>query len=150
MPSDRLLLQEIHRNDPWKLLVSCVLLNITNRDQVDGVVNELFTLWSSPQEMAKARKEELAEAIRPCGLQNRRAEVLIELSRAYLSLIRDLRSSWPPSLEEVAQMPGVGPYALDSYSTFVLNKPRNRSGDKEIRAWMLREVSRASQEGGIY
>src|SRR6185436_11947570 len=101
------LLQERYASDPWKLLVSCILLNITNREQVDGVLNELFTLWNSPQQMANAKKSELSRVISPCGLQNRRAEILISMSRYYLSLMRDSRTEWPYSLEEIAQLPGV-------------------------------------------
>ena len=41
----RPLLQEIYQDDPWKMLVCCILLNLTKRQQVDGIRHELFTKY---------------------------------------------------------------------------------------------------------
>ena len=32
-----LMIQEIYQSDPWKMLIGCIFLNQTTRDQVDKV-----------------------------------------------------------------------------------------------------------------
>ena len=38
----RPILQEIYQDDGWKMLTCCMLLNLTNRKQVDTIRDELF------------------------------------------------------------------------------------------------------------
>ena len=38
----RPILQEVYQSDGWKMLVCCIMLNLTNRKQVDRVRHELF------------------------------------------------------------------------------------------------------------
>ena len=57
----RPLLQEIYQPDGWKMLTCCMLLNLTNRRQVDGIRDELFDRYPTPQDMMKADQSELAE-----------------------------------------------------------------------------------------
>ena len=64
----RPLLQEIYLTDPWKMLVCCMLLNLTNRKQVDTVREELFTKYRTPKDMMNADHRELADILKPLGL----------------------------------------------------------------------------------
>ena len=50
----RPLLQEIYQDDPWKMLVCCILLNLTKRQQVDGIRHELFSKYPTEYEMMEA------------------------------------------------------------------------------------------------
>ena len=45
----RPLLQEIYQPDGWKMLTCCMLLNLTNRKQVDGIRDELFKRYPTPK-----------------------------------------------------------------------------------------------------
>ena len=64
----RPLLQEIYQDDPWKMLVCCILLNLTKRQQVDEVRHELFTKYPTEYEMMEANEDELANILQPLGL----------------------------------------------------------------------------------
>ena len=77
---ERPLLQEIYQDDAWKMLVCCILLNLTQRKQVDGVRHELFTKYPTEYEMMEADEDELSEILRPLGLYRRRAKTLIKFS----------------------------------------------------------------------
>ena len=56
----RPLLQEIYQDDPWKMLVCCILLNLTKRQQVDEVRHALFTKYPTEYEMKEANEDQLA------------------------------------------------------------------------------------------
>ena len=76
----RPLLQEIYQKDPWKMLVCCILLNLTKRQQVDGIRDELFTKYPTEYEMMEADEKELSEILQPLGLHKKRAKTLIKFS----------------------------------------------------------------------
>ena len=102
----RPLLQEIYRDDGWKMLVCCMLVNVTNRKQVDTIRDELFSKYPTPKDMMKAEHSELVEIIKPLGLYNTRAERLIKMSGGYVNGL------------PADELYGIGEYALDSWEIF--------------------------------
>ena len=80
----RPLLQEIYQDDGWKMLTCCMLLNLTNRKQVDTIRDELFKKYPTPHDMMKAKHSDLANILKPLGLYNRRAKSLRKMSRVTL------------------------------------------------------------------
>jgi methyl-CpG-binding domain protein 4 len=117
-----MMLQEIYRNDPWKMLVGCILLNQTTRTQVDRVRDELFSLWSDPIQMGTADPCKLAEVIKPLGLYNRRAKTLIKFSQDWIN------RNW----KEPIELHGIGKYAQDSWEIFQKNNFEVSPTDKEL------------------
>ena len=81
----RPLLQEIHKDNPWQMLVCCILLNLTHRRQVDKVREELFDRWPTPEHMMEANETELAELLKPLGFYNKRAKTLIKMSKQWVT-----------------------------------------------------------------
>lgn len=106
------LLQEIYFDDPWKSQVCCILLNCTRRVQVDRVREELFTRYSTPEQMATADPQELANLLRPLGFYNRRARSLIRFSKEWLT------KAW----KHPRELYGIGQYAADSWDIFYNNR----------------------------
>ena len=80
----RPILQEVYQDDGWKMLTCCMLLNLTNRKQVDTIRDELFSRYPTPQVMMNANQSELADLLQPLGLYNRRAKSLIKMSKGYV------------------------------------------------------------------
>lgn len=131
-----MILQEKLKHDPWKLLVGCVLLNLTSRAQVDTVIDRLFERWPDPVSMSQASLPELIEVLMPLGLYNRRAATLKSLSAGFIERKRSTNRGTLLE-EDVEGLPGVGPYALDSYRIFVLgDRSRFDSGDKVLEAYL--------------
>ena len=131
-----MLLQEIYRDDPWKMLIGCILLNLTHRRQAQPVAERLFEKYSNPLSMAGADYDELGEIIRSLGLWRRRTKTLIEFSLDWY-----FRDSYKPSEVEVKKMHGIGKYAADSYRIFQLgDRTRCESGDS-VLLWYLKEVA---------
>ena len=136
---ERIMLQELYADDPWRLIVSCILLNQTTRRQVDRVRGILFAMWPTAEAMSKADPEQLRTVLHPLGFQNRRSDTIKRLSERWVELTTEMGPhDWHE--EVVRSLPGVGPYALDSYRIFHLNDfSRCDSSDKEIMAWLARE-----------
>lgn len=67
------LAEEVYTSTPWKLLVTCCLLNQTTAAQVTAVLPQLFDRWPSLQDLAAADTEELASILHPLGLHRTRA-----------------------------------------------------------------------------
>jgi methyl-CpG-binding domain protein 4 len=130
MTEEPQLLQLRFKDDPWKVLVCCVLLNRTSRKQVDPIIDVLFEAYPSPSAMARARVGELRELMRPLGFSFQRAQRLVDLSDEWEALGPD------PSYESIGTLSGVGPYARDAYRLFVLNDLTVEPEDKKLRQWV--------------
>ena len=121
----RPLLQEIYQPDGWKMLTCCMLLNLTNRKQVDTVRNELFKRYPTPKDMMNANQSELAELLKPLGLYNRRAKSLKKMSEGYVK-----------GFNSVDELYGIGQYAMDSWEIFQNNNRNVNPTDKVLLAYL--------------
>ena len=127
----RPLLQEIYSCDEWKMLVCCMLLNLTNRRQVDTIRNELFDRYKTPYQMRDAEHSELAEILRPLGLYNTRADRLIRMSEGYVN-----------GFKSVDELYGIGRYARDSWEIFQNNNFNIKPDDKVLQEYLRQERNR--------
>lgn len=121
-----MMLQEIYRANPWKMLIGCILLNQTTRTQVDKIRDELFKRWPDPLEMGEADSLELSSVIKPLGLYNRRAVSLIKFSREWTG------KDW----KEPIELHGIGKYAQDSWEIFQKNNFNIEPTDKELIGYL--------------
>lgn len=110
----------------------CVLLNRTDGRTVKKVLPSLFGRWPSAEEMSSACVLDVVECIRECGLQNRKAMSLIELSGIYL------KGDWVG----VEELLGIGEYAGDSWRIFVEGRTDLVPRDGVLRTYLdgLEEV----------
>lgn len=117
------LIQEDYVDDPWKLLVVCILLNRTQGVQVRRVLPLLFERYPSPRIMAKASASQLAMLISGLGLENVKALRLKAMSALW-------------GLRPIAQLPGIGRYALDSYAIFIEGRTDIRPLDRMLQKYL--------------
>ena len=121
----RPLLQEIYQSDGWMMLTCCMLLNLTNRRQVDVVRDELFNRYPTPKDMMNANESELAKLLKPLGLYNRRAKSLKKMSEGYVK-----------GFKSVDELYGIGQYAKDSWEIFQNNNKRVKPMDKVLQEYL--------------
>ena len=124
----RPLLQEIYQDDPWKMLVCCILLNLTKRQQVDGIRHELFSKYPTEYEMMEADEDELSEILKPLGLYRRRAKTLIKFSWM-----------WANGFNDVSELYGIGEYARDSWEIFQMDNFDTKPKDKVLLEYLHQE-----------
>ena len=121
----RPLLQEIYQDDAWKMLVCCILLNLTKRTQVDIIRDELFKLYPTPNKMKNANQSELSKLLQPLGLYNRRAKSLKRFSE-----------DWVKGFNSVDELYGIGQYAKDSWEIFQNNNRNVNPTDKVLMEYL--------------
>ena len=122
---ERPLLQEIYQDDPWKMLVCCILLNLTKRQQVDGIRHKLFDKYPTEYKMIEANEDELSEILKPLGLYKKRAKTLIKFSWM-----------WVNGFSDVMELYGIGQYARDSWEIFQMNNMDVKPTDKVLLAYL--------------
>jgi len=102
------LIQEDLFPDEWAILVACVMLNCTQRRQVERVLPTFLSLWPTARALSDADVADVSALVTPLGFGNRRAVTLIGLSRDYL------RPGWVDSRDLL----GVGQYAGRAHDIF--------------------------------
>tara|TARA_R100001198_G_C5086619_1_gene125505 strand:+ start:164 stop:490 length:327 start_codon:yes stop_codon:yes gene_type:complete len=105
-----------------------MLLNLTNRKQVDTIREELFTKYPTPKDMMMAEHSDLVNIIKPLGLYNTRAQRLIKMSEGYVS-----------GFKSVDELYGVGQYAKDSWEIFQNNNLNVKPNDKVLQEYLRQE-----------
>lgn len=105
------LIEECLYQDPWKLLVACMLLNVTSGLQVRKVIWRLFDIWPTAEAAAGATDDTLViveKLIQPLGLFRKRTIAIKRFSQEYLE------AEWLDPIE----LHGIGQYASDAYFMF--------------------------------
>lgn len=93
-----------HR-DPFTLLVAVLLSAQCTDARVNTVTPALFTLASTPEDMAEVPVEAIRAIIRPCGLSPRKSQAIRDLSR----ILVDLHGGRVPAdFAALEALPGVG------------------------------------------
>lgn len=104
------LIQETLWPDEWRILVACIMLNLTTRRAVEKILPKLFDRYPDALAMSSASFDDLSQDIAPLGFRNRRAKNLINMSRQYV------KGEWT----HASELPGIGEYAASAWSIFVL------------------------------
>jgi hypothetical protein len=139
------LLEELFLDNPWKLLVSTICLNVTTRAQVDVVIHRFFNKW--PDAASTAREvnwEEISRVVTPLGLGTKRARGLIRFSREYLHLTNEFD---PFSLTEsqVRGLYNVGQYGWTAYEVFILNQLPEKVCDHALQLYVEYQLGRRTR-----
>lgn len=106
------LIQEDLWPDRWLILVSCMMLNCTQRKQVERVLPEFIRRWPTPQAFLAASPQDVVDLCKLLGFATRRTVNLIMMTEHYLN------EPW----SDVRELPGVGEYAARAYEIFCLSK----------------------------
>ena len=101
------LIQEKYFPDRWKMLICCLMLNLTSHRQVAPIIDGFFERWPDAQTASQADESEMREYIKSLGMYNKRAKTIIKMSSGYIAGFKNVR-----------QLYGVGKYAADSDAIF--------------------------------
>ena len=116
------LLQECLYEDPWRVLVACVLLNKTSAAAVRRVVFQLFALCPTAEVCIATPEVDIARLTNPLGLHKRAGHIKC-MSEQYVG------GGW----RDVGELCGCGKYAADAFHLFVTGRCRDvQPKDKEL------------------
>lgn len=136
------LMQEKLAHDPFRLIIATIFLNRTRGEQAMPVYYQLMERYPTVEMLSIAEQADVVSMIHKLGFQNQRARKCIALAKAWLErpptknkryrkidypkkgdgrdvgpnesvTDEDTRVGW-----EIAGLPGVGAYALDSWRIF--------------------------------
>ena len=107
-----------HTRDPYRILVSEVMLHQTQVDRVIPKYNEWLTVYPTFEALAAARLEEVRKLWRPLGY-NFRPERLHQIARY---VVNQLEGRLPNTLEELMALPGIGRYTAGAILSFAFHK----------------------------
>lgn len=102
--------------DPYRNLVTEVLLKQTRADGVQRVRFELLTRFPSAASLGEAPRREIESLIASLGFGHQRAAQLQALGRA----LRE--APIPHAAAKLARLPGIGPYAAAATSCFAFGR----------------------------
>jgi A/G-specific adenine glycosylase len=103
--------------DPYRVLVAEVLAQQTQAERAAAAWPRFLERFPDAAALAAAAPAEVLRAWQGLGY-NRRALALHRTARAVLE-----RGGWPDTVEELATLPGVGPYTARAVACFALERP---------------------------
>jgi endonuclease III len=125
MVEREILIQEDYLDNPWKMMVCCILLNQTNNKQVRPILSSVFELIPNPLSAIGCDPERLAAVIKTTGFQNVKASRIIKLSQ-----------KWVGGFNDAIDLPGIGRYGRDSWEIFVNGNANIDVTDKKLDAYL--------------
>lgn len=91
-------------NNPFEMIIATILSARATDTGVNKVTPELFARYPNPKNLAKAKTEDVARIIRPCGAYNKKASYIKETARM---ISEEYSGEVPKKMEELVRFPGV-------------------------------------------
>ena len=107
-------------NDPYLVLISCILSLRTNDKTTYPATLRMLELGRTPEEFAKCDVKKLEKAIYPVGFYANKAKQIVELSQR---LVTEYNSQVPDSIEEMIKFNGVGRKTANLVMSRGFNRP---------------------------
>jgi methyl-CpG-binding domain protein 4 len=123
------IIQEKYIDDPWKILICCILLNQTTNNQVRSIVESFFEKWPNYKSVTQVEFELIRDHIRTTGFQNLKAKRIISLS-----------SKWDPDIKDPSKLPGVGKYAMEAWRIFIDKDFNFIPTDKKLKRYLSENI----------
>jgi len=105
--------------DPYKIMVSEVMLQQTQVSRVVEKYKEFLKLFPKVEQLAKASLRDVLKVWSGLGY-NRRAKFLHEAAKA---VMKEYKGKMPKTAEELERLPGIGPYTARAIAAFAYNTP---------------------------
>ena len=106
------------QSDPYKILISEIMLQQTNADRVLAVYQRFIQQYPGIRELAQARLPDLMTIIKPIGLGYRAHR----LKRVAEKLVAEYDGDLPAREEALLALPGVGQYITNAILCFAFDK----------------------------
>ena len=119
------IIQEEYSNDPWKVLVCCILLNQTSNKQVRPLIEQFFNRWPDPSSLLREDNLVISDFIRSTGFQNIKAKRIKEFSNA-----------WEMGIRDPFKFPGIGDYGREAWRIFVSHDLSFIPRDKKLKIYL--------------
>jgi endonuclease-3 len=96
---------ELTRNQPYKVLVACLISLRTKDEVMIPASKRLFAVADTPEKMVTLTPEAIEKLIYPAGFYKSKARTILEISRR---LLDEYGGQVPDTIEELVKFKGVG------------------------------------------
>lgn len=104
---------------PYRVLVSEIMLQQTQVDRVIPKFNTWMKQFPTITKLASAKTSDVLAAWQGLGYNSR----ALRLQRATQTIVKKHKGKIPANREELAHLPGIGPYTAGAVLAFAFNKP---------------------------
>jgi len=112
--------------------VCCICLNKVSGDAARKVMPEFFKRFPGPRYVI-GQVRHMEEVLRPLGFQRQRSIRIISMSAVFDTF----EDGHQFNVEQVASLPGIGKYALDSFRILILGETEYEEPlDKKLKEWL--------------
>lgn len=129
-----MMIQDMYRNNKWKMLMCCIMLNRSKGGVVKKVAPNFFDEFESALSVINGDKDLMTKIIQPLGLQNERVNRMKDLSEWFINNKKVVTS------DDLLGAPGVGDFTIESWSVFIDRIIPEVITDKEIRRYVQNAV----------
>lgn len=119
LKGNKLTALEHYQRDPFVVLISTILSQRTRDENTIKATNKLFSVYKTPEEIAKAPLEKLEEIIKEVGFYKVKAKRIKEVSRI---IAEKYNNSVPDNIKELLKLPGVGRKTANCVLVYGYNK----------------------------
>ncbi|MGV9200462.1 MAG: endonuclease III domain-containing protein [Promethearchaeia archaeon] len=106
--------------DPFKILISTILSARTRDENTRQATQSLFSHYSTPEEIAKAEREEIEQLIYKAGFYRSKAKYLQNTSKM---LIEEFEGKVPDDFKKLTSLSGVGPKTANCVLVYAFKHP---------------------------
>jgi len=107
--------------DPYKILVSEILLQKTNAEKVEKIYDIFFKKYPVISNLIEGCRDELINLLKPLGLQFKKSERLIQISK---NITNDFNSEIPNNYHLLINLKGIGNYIANAVLCFAFGKKK--------------------------
>lgn len=128
-----MMIQDIYRTEPWKMIVCTIFLNQTSGVQVKKMMRKFFKRFPTLESIREADINDISEEIEDLGLQHAKANRIKSFCSAFSEEVDLMRDS-------LLGFKGVGDYSQESVDLFIKRNRDIETKDEEIRAYLQKII----------
>jgi len=108
------------RDDPFRILVGCILSQRTRDETTDSAYRRLFSRYRTVKDLASADPAEIEKLIYPVGFYRNKARTIVAAARY---ILHEFDGRVPDSFEELLRIPGIGRKCANIVLAYGFGKP---------------------------
>jgi len=113
-------LQDQEQGDPFRILIGTILSHRTRDENTSKAVENLFSRYRTPKQLAAARPATVRKLIKPAGFYNVKTKNIIRVSKQLLS---DFGGEVPKTMDELLTLHSVGRKTANCVLVYAFNEP---------------------------
>ncbi len=107
------------QEDPFKVLIFTILSARTRDENTEKAIDNLFSVYDTPEMIANANEKDIEDLIRPSGFYRVKAKRVKDVSNA---ILERYKGKVPNNLNELLTLPGVGRKTANCVLVYGFNK----------------------------